>query len=406
MRRYRSLLFFALAAVLLTVGCAGPDQAAELEQAENTTLAPGTNATMPLVVNETEAEPGEVSASLSADGLDASVSNTVAENGSVAGWLTISADDSAEEGEHVVEVSLGEETRTLTVNVDEPDDPLTQGEQAEVTLTMRTEDGGVAMTNDEFVAEAPVPKASDYQEPDTFKPASIPLSPRTQLPEELLDALTGADANHSISVDAPGAFGPAEFQENRSREETVEREISASANLTLPPRQAQQILPRDVSEGDEVDVPVTQDNQALPYVVESMGQQQISLSLALEEGDNATLYEAWPNAAQVTNVTDGEATVRLDPGVEEGDTLTWNEHWGEVTEVTNVTSEQITLRHSPEEGLTYERMNERTQQAIETEVIEVTEDKIVISQANPHPLGGETVIFDITVLGRASPTSR
>lgn len=401
MRSHRSLLVLFVAVALLTVGCAGPGDGEEFADAETMTLAPGTTASMPLMLNDTDADPEEVTISTEDDGLDASLSNQ-ASNGEtgLAAWLTVSASESAEDGEHVLDVLLDGEERQLPVTVDTPDDPLQEGEIGHLTFTARTSAGEVVMTNDERTAQSPLPKAASYQDPQQFEPISAQLVEQGQLPAPLVNGVIGSEVGHTNSVDVPEIFGPEKIEQTQQREETIQREIVAPSQMEYPTQQAQRILPRDAQEGDEVDVPATQDGQMLPYVIEELGQQQVSFSFAAEEGQRLTLYEAWPDAANVTDVGAEEVTVYVTPEQQEGDTLTWVQEWGNVTEVTSITEEEIVLRHSPEEGLTYQQMDRRSQQAVETEIVQVTEDEIVLSQTNPHPLAGETLTFDVTIVDR------
>ena len=396
MRFERSLLALFLAISLVTVGCAGP-AGEQVEDAEAMTLSPGTDAGMPLVLNETN-NTEDVTVSTSEAGVEASLSEPGedAPEG-FAGWLTVSASKDAEDGQRIIEVSVDDEERELPVTVDEADEPVEMGQTANLTFSARTLEGELVLTNDANATSAPIPQAASFQEPRSFGPTSVQISQRSQLPTELVQAINGSEVGHSLTVEVPEVFGPEKVEDQTAREETIERETEIPNQLDLPRRQAQQLIPQDAQEGDEVDVPVTRDGQGVPYVIESLGERQVSLAMALDEGANVTLYEAWPDQAQVTNTTGENATIQLSPDVKEGHTLTWNENWGNVTEVTSYTNETIVLRHTPEIGTTYETTDRRSQQAIETEVVDLTEDQVILEQTNPHPLAGQTIVFDVTI---------
>lgn len=398
MRFERSLLAVFLAISLVTVGCAGP-AGEQMEDAQAMSLAPGTDAAMPLVLDEAD-DPRNATVEASDAGLEASLSDAPEDAPEAfAGWLTVSASAEAEPGEHVVDVTVDGEERELPVTVDEVDEPIEEGQITNLTFSARTQAGELVMTNEANTTEAPIPQAASFQEPRSYGPTQVRLSQRGQLPSELVDALTGAEVGHSLSVEVPEVFGPEKTEDEHPREEEIDRETTVPNEIDAPRRQAQQLLPQDAQEGDEVDVPVTQQGQGVPYTIKQLGQQQVSLELALEKGANVTLYQAWPDQAEVTNTTGENATIRLNPDAQEGDVLTWNENWGEVTEITSITNETITLRHSPEVGTTYQTMDRRSQQQIETEIVDVTEDRIVVEKTNPHPLAGQTIVFDVTIEG-------
>lgn len=411
----RPLLVLVLASTVALAGCAAPGGSGEELENASMTLAPGTNASTPLLFSQADAEPSEASLSVEdAAGLDVEAPETLHgnETGAIAGWLTVSVPEDASEGDHEVVVSLSDADGQITeavvpITVETPSEPLKPGEVGMLQLTARTQDGALAITNDQAVAEAPFPEAEGYQDPQQFQPIPAPLTPRGQLPSQLVQAVVGTDVNHSLSVDVPEVFGPAQIENERAREETVEREVQIPVEIDVPTRQAQQFLPRDAQEGDEVDLPVVQNASAgVPYTVESLTQQQVSFDLALEESETLTLYQAWTHGANVTEVRAEQATLYVTPTQSEGETLTWVEPWGNTTEIVEVTNETITLRHDPEPGLTYTTQNRQSQQPVETTVVEVTEDTIVLSQDNPHPLAGETLSFDVTVLDRQQAPQR
>lgn len=386
-------------AFLLLAGCAGTSQ--ELEQAQPMTLAPGTNASTPLSFEDPALDASQLSASASGGGLEATVEHVNETEDGLTAWLTVSASQEADEGPADVQVSLADEQRSAPVTVQTPEDPLEEGEQANLTLTAVTAEGEVVITNDERVADLDLPKAEGYQEPESFDPIPVPLTPGGQLPGALVEGLVGVDVGQRIAVDVPEFYGPEENEQPRPREEPVARETSAPSEVEGSPAELQRFVPPDAQEGDEVEIPATQQGQMLPYVVEEKTQENMRLVFAADEGENVTLQEIWPDAAQVTEIGDEEISLYLDPDVEEGDELTWVDPWGNVSEVVSITDEEITIRHSPEVGTTYEEMDPRSQQRVTSEIVDVTEEEVLVTRENPHPLAGQTVTFDITVEDRS-----
>lgn len=401
--RRDGLLALCLGLMLVTVGCAGSGGAPQLDSAQALTMSSGTNASTPFVVNKSDVE-GEIAPEdvhLSApDGLNASLEDVTKADGELAGWITVSAASDAAEGEHTVEVSVAGEQRAVPVTVEEPEEPLTRGDAPSLSFTARTMDGELVMTTQQNVSEAPFPESAAFQASNSHQPMQLKLGERSRLPGAIVDALVGAGVNHTRSVQVDEFFGPEKIEQTRERETTIQREVNASTELTLPARQAQQLIPRNAQQGDEVDVPVGQSGQTAPYTIEQLSRQKVKLSLALEAGDQVTLHEAWPGAGNVTNATGEKATIYESPNASVGDTLTWVEPWGNVTEVTEITDEEIVLRHTPEEGLTYEQTDPRSGQAVATEVLSVGPQEITVEKTNPHPLAGQSVVFDVTVVDR------
>lgn len=411
----RPLLALTLASTLALAGCASLEGGPAAKEAAAMTVAPGTNATSPVVFEQAGVDPGNASLSVvDAGGFDVELPGELHGNdtGALAGWVSVSVPEDAQEAEREVVVSLeGPDgsvgRRAIPVTVATPSDPLSSGEIAMLQLTARTQDGALALTNNETVAKAPLPEAAGFRDPQQFRPIPVPLTPQGQLPTKLVQALVGAGVNHSLSVDVPNAFGPAKIEQKHPREETIQREVQIPVTLDLPPRRAQQVLPRDAQEGDEVGLPVVRNaSQPVPYVITSMGRQKVSFELALEEGENLTLHKPWTHGANVTEKGDKQATLYVTPTHAEGETLTWVQPWGNTTTLLEVTNETITLRHNPEKGLTYTTPARQGRQPVETTVAEVTEDTIVLSQENPHPQGGKILTFDVTVVDRQQAPQR
>lgn len=398
-----------LVAVLLLAsafaGCAGPS-GADAETITETSMASGSQATLPLALeNATWSADNVTVEAVDTAGLDVSTSDEVQiVDGTLAAWVDVSVPDDAEPGPHDVQLEVsgsGGDARTVefALTVVDPGDGIPQGQIAVVNFTALTQDGQLALTNNANVAQAPFDEAPGFQEPRGFQPTPVPISQQARFPTELVQALSGASVNQTLTVDVPEAFGPAERQQNVTREETLERNRTAPRAFSLPKQQAAQqgLIDRQTEEGDSVELPTSE----LPYVVDQLNQTHVRIEVDVSEGDNVTLHQAWPDATKVLNLTEENVTVRTTPNVDEGETFTWRDSWPDATELVRVTNESIVIRHSPEEGLTY---TEQTRQGVQNVTVEeVQESQIVLSRENPHPLGGETLSFTMTVVDQREP---
>lgn len=404
----RSWMMIVMIAALLLAGCADVDDtpSVEGEDAEFLTMAPNNTAST-LVEGEMSSDDGNLSASTSEDaGLDITLNGfTMDEDGDVAGWATVAATPD-DEGEHkvIVEIEAGDEVlqRPILVTIESPEEPLEEGDQAALTFTAVTDEGAVAFTNHETTATSALEHAEGYQEAQAFDPFEVPLMAQAQLPTPLLEGVLGLGANYSVDADVPEAFGPEKHEMPEPREETVPRTLELPVEQEFPREDAEQfgLVPPDAEEGDVVDMPNMEDPDPanmFPYEITELTEQTVYFQLDLDEGDTITLHEPWPDATNVTQKGDEQATLKTTPPQGEGDTVTWVEEWEETTEIVSITDDEIVLRHNPKIGLEYTQMNPQTGQSATITVADVTEEEIILEQDNPHPLAGETLTFVVTV---------
>jgi FKBP-type peptidyl-prolyl cis-trans isomerase 2 len=390
------LVALGLAALAVAfAGCAGSSgsDAAAVGQA---TLAPGTSANVPMLVDNVTASEPNVTVTDSGL-LEASLSGEATVSGGVlAAWLNVQVPEDAEDG--TTEIMLDVEDRSVAVLVDVQtvEESLPNGATAQVSLTARTSSGEVAVTTQRLIADAPFAKTEDFQPRRQYQPIPVQISPQARLPGELVSRVAQSAVNHSFSVDVPKAFGPAAVEQNETREETINKTRTDQRSVEFPkdPAQQQGLISEDVEEGDEVTLP----GRELPYVAAMVNGTHVRIEVDAQQGDNVTLYEAWPNQSTVTNVTEDEITFHTDPEVEPGKAFTWRTEWPKATEITAETNETITLRHTPDVGTAYEQQTRRGQ-TVNVTVKAVEPDRIVVSQDNPHPLAGQTITFEVTVEG-------
>jgi hypothetical protein len=138
------------------------------------------------------------------------------------------------------------------------------------------------------------------------------------------------------------------------------------------------------------------------YIIKEFQQQEqgemVVLQAVVEEGDTLTLYEPWPESAEVTQVTDETFEIRIDPPYEPGEPFTWMEHWPDATEIANMDDSVIELRHSPEVVTSYEQPGQVPGETMTFTVVDKDDETIFASSENPDPLAGESAILDLIIV--------
>ena len=134
-------------------------------------------------------------------------------------------------------------------------------------------------------------------------------------------------------------------------------------------------------------------------------EQTVTLERMERPGDKTTFYAPWPNATEVVDVTEDSIVFETTPPEDQG-TFVWNvnpqshqANWGATTTVASVNGTAIVLHHAPEEGITYAMSSRPGAPPEEWTVESVNQTQVHVSSPNPSPLGGETLVFDIYLLG-------
>lgn len=377
-------------------------------------MAPGTSAALPLIVEDAGAGPDEVSVSVaSAAGLDVTVPERLHDTGNdtLAGWVEFSAPEDLDEGEHTVTVSVegtGQPRNfDFTLDVKRPTETIEEGQQVETHVSGRTRDGELVLTTQAEIADARLPHSENYQEPAQTDPLPLPVARGGQLPEEIVDALLASGEGLMVTVEVPEFYGPETIEDDRPREETVQRHQEEQRSYELPREQAEQqgIIPPGAEEGDPVEVP----GLPLSYVIGSFRQDEqqgemVEIVADVQEGDTLTLDEAWPEAVEVVEVVNDTVRLYTTPPYEPGQRFTWVDGWEDATEIVEMDDDTILLRHTPEEGLTYTEPAQRPgAEPTEVTVVSVGDESITVSRENPDPLAGQTILLDLTIVSVAEP---
>lgn len=426
----KTVLALFAASALILAGCLDTSP----EDAGSATMAPDSQASMPLVVSDAPWDPETVTVSVQeAAGLDVTVPTTLHATGNdtLAGWIMVEAPADAGNGDHEVVISVENDdgdTREFLyqLNVEPPETPVEEGNVAVVHLTARTQDGQLAFTTDETVAEAPLPHSEGYQAAQQHEPIDVQVMHGGELPEEIVDELLTSGVGHSFTMEIPDFFGPVVTEEERPREDLIERVQTQQASHELPREQAVQqgLITEDAQVGD----PVEAAGLPYPFVIEEFregpeeqGGELVVITADVEEGTTVELHAvtvvsdqepgmmmqpqqlpypsdpAWEGAATVQAVND-MVEIRIDPPYGEGETFTWVDGWSDATEIVHLDDDVIQLRHSPEEGMTYmEPPQQPGMEETEATVASVGEENITIERDNPDPLGGELILLDFTI---------
>lgn len=408
-----TLAVAALTLLVLLAGCLGPpaldaDVSAVVAEA---TVAPGTQAAFGVAIDgigDEVAGPLEFEAA-DAAGLDVTLPDPVQVNGTNAtgAWLTVAVPDGAEPGTHEVLIRVvdsggdGVAEVTLTVEVAAADPTVEEGQTAVVHFTGRLSDGAVFATNVQAVDNASVPKDDLYrppQGPQAFQPAPVDTRPGAGLIEGIRRLIVGTGVGHTVTETVPAhlAFGNETIRSEQPREESVDRNVTQQRVFEGRLQIFGSLINETTEEGDIVEVPFGDGH--MPYEVTHLNDTHANITAFVEVGDRFTHTAAWPNATEVVEIDADANEVRLreTPTTDVGEAFTLRPEWPNATEVVEVTNATIRIRHSPEVGTTY---TQQTQQGpIEVTVVELTDDAVVVEQDNPHPLAGEPLAFDITVV--------
>ncbi len=383
-------------------------------------IKPGNDYAVPILVVSNQAEPAEVTAS--GDHVTATDFDEVDARSSTGGFATLTIPESASGTlTETITVTVGEDERSVEVQVDTspPGDEATTGKQVTVDYVGRLVNGSVFDTSLSAVAQGPFEKGESFRQRPGLQPIQLTLNPqRPGVIPGFFDALQNMSENESrtVRLSPSEAYGPVRTHENISATSEIERVNEVPRLLEDIPKQQ---LPasfdiENKTEGDVItfetesgDTPVTFEFELL-----RKGNRTVDLQRLAEEGDTTTFYGPWPNATEVTFVNETLIRYTTTPPDEPAE-FTWDVNpnspqaeWENATTVQSMNETTIVLLHQPEEGLEYNASSGPRSPPQTYTVDEVTMDEIHVSTPNSHPLGGKTLIFDMTLLEVSDPPQR
>lgn len=340
--------------------------------------------------------------------------------GALGGFVALQAPDGLSgETEHGFDVSVAGLTRSITFTLEPAEgDQAALGTSAQVDYVGRLTNGEVFDSSLPRVLLGPFPKADFFQERLQTQALTVELSDQPRVIRGFFDAVLGTHTGELTTTTIPPSegYGGARVHQNLSATTTLQRVEEADRFLRDFPKQ--QLPPEFDIQNKDVGDEITYRTEAsgVPIVFRFRVAEESDSTVTLERleavGDKTTFYAPWPNATEVIEVREDSIVFRTTPPEIEGPFLwdaggpgTHQAAWGNTTTLATVNETAIVLRHAPEEGLTYEAAGPGQPPTAHT-VEQVTEDTIQVSRANPSPLGGKTLVFDIYVRGvQAAPAS-
>lgn len=376
---------------------------------EDVNIAPGTTYAMPLLVVSNQDEDAGVT--VTGTHVTDSRFGDVPAHDALGGYATLEVPSDAQEAfTTTLTVRIGDQERDVDVRVD----PAVEGDQAgdhtivNADYVGRLADGSIFDTSVPALAHGPFPKSAQFQARGGLQPLEVHLNPQQPgVVEGFYNALVGMTEGESktATLDPSEGYGPPRIHENVTavteldRENRVERFINDIPIAQLPP----QFEIETKQEGDTLTYRTEQDGEEFVFEFELIrkGTDSVDLERLEEIGSTTTFYPMWPDATEVVDITDEHIVYETTPPEDQG-LFTWDvdprshhAQWEDATRIEDVTSEQILLRHIPEEGSTYELV-QNPRQGPQTFLVEsVDTDNVHVSTDNPHPLGGLSLTFDV-----------
>ncbi len=376
---------------------------------EEVSIAPGTSYALPLLVVSNQDD--DASVTVTGTHVSEHQFGAVPAQAALGGYATIEVPADAQEPfTTTLTVTLGDQEHDVTVHVD----PAAEGEQAddntlvEADYVGRLADGSIFDTSIPALAHGPFPKADQFQPRPGLQPLEVHLNPQQPgVVEGFYNALVGMTEGESqtATLDPSEAYGPSRTHENVTavteldRRNQVDRFITDIPIAQLPP----EFEIETKEEGDTLTYRTEQGGEEFVFEFEltRKGADTVDLERLEDIGSTTTFYPMWPDATEVVDITSQHIVYETTPPEDQG-LFTWDVNpqshhaqWENATRIEDVTNEHILLRHIPEEGSTYTIAQHQGPQTFLVE--NVGTEHVHVSTDNPHPLGGLSLTFDITL---------
>lgn len=353
----------------------------------------------------------DLSVSIVGDGIEGrSDAQSVPAQGNATFLVEVALPQDAASGERLLDVRVMEGDKVLRERADglrlrvlEPGIGYERGDTAEVLYVGRlAATGRVFNTNDPVLAPLPFPKTDTYR----ASAGTLPIQPQPGLVEGFVEGLEGMQVGETRTV----TFGPDKGYGGATTEETQKRDEVLERVFTLAVRN--ETVGREVFDDYIAETRQTSEDgfgpgdvfifeqapNRWPYRILSMNSTSVEYNVAVEAGQRYTLFPFWPNASEVASVNETAVLFRTTPTTEVGAPFTMRAYWPNMSAVRSVNETSIVVRHSPPAGFTYTITGSSLQQAREATVKALTEESIVTAIPASHPLAGQDLTFDITLL--------
>lgn len=329
-----------------------------------------------------------------------------------AALLPISVAAGAAPGDHrvVLEAATTSEpvkraTVAVTVRVPGPGDAVDEGERAVVYYVGRLEDGAMFNTNHPAFGDAPLPRTADYRK--STGNLTIETGAGANVIPGFWRGVLGMveGETRTITIPPSQAYGEKIVRETVNRTTTFERRFEIEVNPLTRPYSSfvEHVTTSGQGSAEDYEVGDTftlaQGTNVWTMKLTAITNDTITYIPAPPVGTKFTLPAsppAWQNASVVESVDEEKIVLYTTPPQKVGERFTFLAHWPGASEVLRLTDDEIVLRHTPSVGLEYVPS---TQPGAPTYTVErVEEDGIDVVHESPHPLAGETLVFDVTVL--------
>lgn len=345
---------------------------------------------------------------------------TLSASGATGAFFPITIPAGAAPGEHLVVLSAstdGEKPRQATARfvvriLGAGVESVDEGETARVWYAGRLANGTLFDTNIQAVAISSIPKSGLFRPSPAYQPLDVTTGRGATTVPGFWKGVVGMKVGETRTIVVPPSdgYGNKSVPVREARETVLDRiyEVPLRVQGPIPIRdfashlsETKQGVPSDYEAGDTFRFTDRATGSEYNLVVLNITSESMTYRFQFALGERYTLpdYEAWKNASEVVSVNDTAVQFRVTPTQALGEPFTFHARWPGASEVVSVTDTEIVVRHSPAIGTQWTDRSNPFQQPRQFTVTEVSDDAIVATYPNPSPLGGETLTFDVTVLG-------
>lgn len=379
---------------------------------EHLNVTPGHTAGFAITVHNRDVSAKDLRVEVSGPGVTArSDPQTVRAAGNATFFVAVPVPAGAAPGELDLDVQildgaapLRTEEGALSLTILPRGEGLAPGDAAVVMYTGRiATTGRVFNTNDPALVGLNFPRTDSYR----FSAGlfTVETAPRPTVVEGFYEGLLGMQPGESRTVTFPPekGYGPGVTRETIDREESLDRTFALKNTAESVARDVfddyiastKQTKAEPWAAGDVFRF--TQAGNSWPYRITALTATQVSYELAAQLGEKYTIFPFWTNASEIVGINETHVSFYTTPTTAIGAPITMKAYWPEMSSVVELTEDTIVVRHSPPQGFRY-TMPAGMGQPRESTVAEVTATSIVVATPATHPLAGQDLTFDITLV--------
>lgn len=292
------------------------------------------------------------------------------------------------------EKSLGSASLALAVGA--PAAPAKEGDAVQVDYVGRFANGTLFDTSVRAIGEGPFPKPEGFRR--DYQPIRVVLGDQAGTIEGFWRGLLGMGEGQSKTITLPPeeAYGPASVRQEVPRTQELPRLSQSYERVQHFPRNVlSQYVNSSSKVGDLLAIPDPGGNTR-SYRITALDAANATLLWEVKAGDPFTIYPLWPGQSRAFEVTNTTVVFRTTPD-DPDQALTFYNFWPNATRVKGMNDTVLVLETSPAAGLEFQLPPRGPQPSPRARVVELTPTAVVIEFPNQHPLGGQTLVFDLTV---------